>query len=136
MQVEKESAVTLSDRLTYYFLRLFIFISGIVPKSWTYALMKMLTMLFYRFGKRRRTITIDNLQQAFPELSSDKISVLSKEVFIALSKTIAEILLMLADKFDIDEAVINAESASKTLETLRKKYPHGQIVMTAHFSNW
>jgi len=96
----------------------------------------MLTMLFYRFGKRRRMITVDNLQQAFPKLSADEVTVLSKEVYVALSKTITEILLMLVDKFDVDKAVLNTESASKALEALRKQYPNGQIVMTAHFSNW
>ena len=136
MKAEQENEVTLTDRMTYQFLRLFIFISGVVPRSWIYALMKMLTMLFYHFSKRRRTITIDNLQQAFPDLSSEEVKILSKEVFTALSKTIAEILLMLADKLDVDEAVINTESAAKALESLRKQYPNGQIVMTAHFSNW
>ena len=136
MKAEKENAITFSDRLAYFFLRSCIVISGLLPKSWIYALMKMLTMLFYYISKRRRNITIDNLQQAFPDLSRDKVEVLSKAVFIELSKTIAEILLMLAERFDIDEAVVNAESAAKVLETLRKKYTQGEIVMTAHFSNW
>ena len=136
MDIDQERVITMGDRLAYFFLRLFICLSKVLPKSWLYAMLKMLTMLFYFTNKRRRSITIDNLQQAFPELSADEVKKVSKEVYIELSKTITEILLMLANRFDVDEAVINAESAHQALEVLRQKYPQGEIVITAHFSNW
>ena len=136
MEKGKEERATLGDKAAYLFLRSFIFVAGIVPRSWLYASMKGLTLLFYRLVKRRRQITIDNLQQAFPDMPEDEVALLSKTVFVELSQTIAEILLMLAEKFDVDEAVVNAESAAKALKALRERYPNGQIVMTAHFSNW
>jgi len=99
-------------------------------------MMKMLTLLFYHVSKRRREITIDNLKQAFPSKNEEEIKALAKEVFTELSKTLAEILFMLSDRFDIDAAVVNKEEALAKLENLKKAYPQAWIIMTAHFSNW
>ena len=126
----------MGEKFAYVLIRGFIFIAGTLPKTWIYFFIRQLTLLFYHISKRRREITIGNLREAFPNKSQEEIIILSKEGFSELCKTIAEILFMLSDTFDMDEAVINTESAAKELHTLRKKYPNGQIVITAHFSNW
>ena len=126
----------MGEKFAYFLLRSFIVVSGILPKSWVYFFIKQVSLLFYHVSKRRREITISNLQKAFPEKNKDEVLKLSKEVFIALSKTISEILFMLADKFDIDVAVINKEEALAKLQSLEKKNTIGRIVITAHFSNW
>jgi len=136
MNSEDRNATTLTDRLVYFVLRAFIYLAGILPVSWIYAFMKTVSLLFYRFGKRRRKITIENLEYAFPELSSNEIKILSKNVYLELSKTIAEIFLMLSNRFDIDNAIINKEKALAKLASLKQRYPTGWIMITAHFSNW
>ena len=98
--------------------------------------MKAVTLIFYHMSKRRREITKENLKNAFPDKSQSDIELLSKEVYISLSETISEILFMLADTFDIDEAVINKEEALDRLKALQEEGTVGRIVMTAHFSNW
>jgi len=126
----------LDDRLTYYLLKVLILISGVLPKSFIYSFTNMFTFLFYHLSKRRREITIENLRQAFPEKSDAEVSALSKAVYASLSQTVAEILFMLGDHFDIDKAVINKEEALAKLAALREKGTKGRIVITAHFSNW
>jgi KDO2-lipid IV(A) lauroyltransferase len=73
---------------------------------------------------------------AFPEKSIEEIKALSKEVYIELSKTISEILFMFVGKFDIDNAVKNADKAIAKLQNIAENSTNGVIVITAHFSNW
>jgi KDO2-lipid IV(A) lauroyltransferase len=69
---------------------------------------------------------------AFPNLNSKSDT---KEVYINLSQSVAEILLMFVDRFDIDNAIINHDEATAKLSQLANK-KQGIIVVTAHFSNW
>ncbi len=126
----------MGEKFAYFIIRSFIYLSGVLPKSWVYFFIKQVSLLFYHVSKRRRDITINNLQKAFPEKSIEQIHTLSKDVFIELSKTISEILFMLADKFDIDAAVINKEEVLNVLKKLDETGSKGRIVITAHFSNW
>jgi len=93
-------------------------------------------MLVFYLDKRRRWLTVKNLTMAYPQKSSEEMMLLSKEVYVELSKTIAEILLMFVDRFDIDKALINLEEAKEKLKHISTSSPQGVIVMTAHFSNW
>lgn len=126
----------MGERSAYIFVKIFIALSAVFPKSFVYSMMKMLTLAFYHLSKRRREITIDNLKQAFPSKNAEEIKTLAKEVFIELSKTITEILFMVSDRFDIDAAVVNKDEALAKLKSLKKTYPQAWIIMTAHFSNW
>ena len=126
----------MGERLTYYILRVFISVAGILPKSLVYGAMKMLSLAFYHLSKRRREITKGNLEKAFSNKSQTEIEALSKEVYIALSQTISEILFMLTNRFDLDASVINKEEALAKLQKLEEENTIGRIVMTAHFSNW
>jgi KDO2-lipid IV(A) lauroyltransferase len=111
-------------------------LAKIVPRSFIYAIVKALTLLVYHADKKRRHLTIRNLTRAFPERSHEKIVALSKEVYVELSKTITEILLMFTGRFNIDRSIKNADEAKKKLQHIAKNSPNGVIVMTAHFSNW
>lgn len=101
-----------------------------------YSLLKGISLSFYTLSKRRREVTIDNLKQAFPEKSDQETAHLSKAVFIELSKTVAEIFLMLTGRFDPDQAVVNRDEAIRKLKVLRNTYSGGWMMVTAHFSNW
>jgi KDO2-lipid IV(A) lauroyltransferase len=124
------------EKIEYSLVKLFLWLAKIAPKSFIYAMMKGLTLLVYHLDKKRRNLTIKNLTMAFPEKSSEEILALSKKVYIELSMTIAEILLMFTGQFDIDKAIKNKEEAKKKLQKIAQNSPHGVIVMTAHFSNW
>ena len=124
------------EKIEYAFVKLFLWLAKIAPKSFIYATMKSLTLLVYHLDKKRRNLTITNLTMAFPEKTSEEIAVLSKEVYTELSKTISEILLMFTGQFDIDKAIKNVDEAKEKLQDIAQNSPNGVIVMTAHFSNW
>jgi KDO2-lipid IV(A) lauroyltransferase len=124
------------EKIEYYLVKFFLWLAKITPKSFVYMMMKSITLLVYYFDKRRRNLTVTNLSMAFPEKTSEEIKELSKQVYIELSKTISEILFMFVGKFDIDNAVKNADEAKKKLQDIAQNSTHGVIVITAHFSNW
>ncbi len=120
----------------YYGVKGIIGVAKILPRRWLYASMRTVSLLFYNISKRRRNITIDNLKQAFPEIDNDRVQKLSREVYIELSKTVSDILLMFAGRLDIDDIVENREEVIERLESLKKDNNNGFIFMGAHFSNW
>ncbi len=120
----------------YYAVKSTLGIAAILPRKWLYALMKGVSLLFYHLSKRRRNITIDNLAHAFPQMSSEGIKSLSRQVYIELSKTVSDIILLLVGHLDIDEMVENHEEAIAYLKRLKIDYPKGFVFMGAHFSNW
>jgi len=124
------------EALEYRLVKLFLWLSKIAPKSFIYASMKMFSLMAYHLIGRRRKLTIQNLSMAFPLKSKEEIKLLSKQVYVELSKTISEILLMFVERFDIDAAVRNSQEAKQKLENIVKNSPQGIIVVTAHFSNW
>ena len=136
MDAVNEDRTGWGDRTAYLSLRTLIFSASFLPKSWIYALTGSLASAFLSLSKRRKEITMDNIAQAFPDLSEEECADLTKEVFHELSKTVAEILFLMADRFDIDDAVINRDEALATLQNLNEKHPKGWVFMTAHFSNW
>lgn len=124
------------EKIEYAFVKLFLWLAKVTPKSFIYVFVKGFTLLVYHLDKRRRLLTIKNLSMAYPEKSSQEIMILSKEVYIELSKTISEILLMFVNRFDIDDAVLNKDEIIEKLQVLSENSPQGVIAMTAHFSNW
>jgi len=126
----------MKEKIEYSLVKLFLWLAKIAPRSFIYSTMKSLTFLVYHLDKKRRNLTIQNLTMAYPKKNKGEINELSKEVYLALSKTIAEILLMFVDRFDIDKAIKNSDEARETLDKIAKNSPNGVIVVTAHFSNW
>ena len=124
------------ERIEYILVKMLLWIAKIVPKFLMYIFFKMVALLVYQLDKKRRTITIENLTFAYPEKTYDEIKKLSKHVYISLSETVTEILLMFVNRFDIDKAIINKGEAIESIHLLNKKSPKGIIAMTAHFSNW
>ena len=126
----------MKERLEYILVKLFLWLAKVLPKSFIYSMIKIVALLLYHIDKKRRNLTIKNLTMAFPEKSMEEVVELSKSVYVELSKTITEILLMFIGKFDIDKAVKNYDEAKNKLEDILKNSNNGVIVMTAHFSNW
>ena len=124
------------EKIEYALVKLLLGIAKVLPRRSLYSLVKALTLLVYRLDSKRRMLTVRNLAMAFPQKTKEEIESLSKEIYVELSKTITEILLMFIGKFDIDEAVINREEAEEKLAAIAGNSLNGVIVVTAHFSNW
>jgi len=136
VNLNKKEGRSAIDWIVYIGVKIFIALFSILPRSFVYSFMKTLSLTFYHMSRRRREITMDNLAKAFPSKNNDEIEQLSKDVFVELSKTVAEILLMVSNRFDIDTAIINKDEALQKLKTLKEEYKGGWIFITAHFSNW
>ncbi|SFZ98400.1 Lipid A biosynthesis lauroyl acyltransferase [hydrothermal vent metagenome] len=122
--------------IEYLLVKLLLGIAKIIPKKILYIIMQYLVKFFYYLDSSRRNLTKKNLSMAFPEKTNKEIILLSKDVYLSLSKTITEILLMFTNRIDIDDMVINKEEAITQLNEISKKNKNGIIVITAHFSNW
>jgi len=120
----------------YYAVKALIGLLSLLPRSWVYGIMEGIALSFYHLAKRRRMITRDNLQKAFPEMQEDAVAKLAREVYVELSVTVSDILLMLTGRLDMDDMVENYEEALAKLEALKTEYHQGIIFMGAHFSNW
>ena len=77
-----------------------------------------------------------NIRRAFPNLTEAEVTVFGKKVYEALSKTLAEYLLIYAGRLHVKDLVINREEARETLLALQSKSQRGMIVITGHYSNW
>ncbi|MCF6206622.1 MAG: lysophospholipid acyltransferase family protein [Sulfurovum sp.] len=124
------------EKLEYGAVKLLLSLAAVIPESLLYALMKYVTLAFFHLDSKRRRLTIQNLSMAFPEKSDEEIKALARETYLSLAQTVAEILLMFVDRFDIEDAVINAKEAKTRLQEIAQESPNGIIVVTAHFSNW
>jgi len=125
------------EKIEFAMVKFLLSIAKILPKSMLYTLFKYLTLLVYHIDTKRQKLTKLNLSSVYPNLSQEEINHLAKQVYIELSKTITEIVLMFVDRFDIDDAIINKDEAIENIQKLLKqKGDKGLIAMTAHFSNW
>ncbi len=126
----------MATSLEYGAVKILLGFAAIAPRSWIYGVMHAVSSLFYHASKKRRKITIDNLEHAFPELGREEVEKLSKDVYTELSVTASDILLMLAGRLDIDEMVINKDEALEQFNWLKAHGGNGVIFLAAHYSNW
>lgn len=123
------------QQIQYQFVRFFLLIAQILPKSLIYLKVKVIFIIGFYCLKSRRELTIKNLQKIY-SLTDDEAYMRAKKVYLELSETVAEILLMFVGRFDIDSAIVNKEKAQEKLAKLTLNAPNGVIVITAHYSNW
>lgn len=124
------------EKVEYYIVKVFIWIIGFFPNKAVYKILKFIGNMFFKYEKRRSTLTKRNLKLAFPEKSDAEIYELARKAYESISITIAEIIFMINDKLDYENIVRGKEEALKKLEKYTKDAKNGVIIITAHFSNW
>ena len=124
------------DFLEYFLVKSFLSLTKILPNNATYALCKNVALLFFKFEKRRRNLTLKNLQLIYPQMSENEVLALAQKIYENVAITIAEILLMMTDKLDMDAMVENGEEAIEEVKKYSSSAKNGIIMLTAHFSNW
>ena len=107
-----------------------------MPKSFIYKFFDISSILFYKFGKRRSTLTKKNLQLAYPEKNQTQIEQIAIQAYKNIGITLAEIIMLFNDRLNINELIINKEEVLKKLQNIKKDAKQGTIFITAHFSNW
>jgi KDO2-lipid IV(A) lauroyltransferase len=124
------------DHIEYWSLKIFISILKLIPQKAIYRIMLSISRLFFKFEKRRSSLTKKNLSNAFPEKTKEQIDELALKSYESVAITLAEIILMLNNRINLDDMVEGGDEFLKKLELYTKEASNGIVIITAHFSNW
>jgi len=122
------------EMIEYFFVKLLIFLASIMPKSLVYKIFKFIAILLFKLDKKRRELTIKNLTLSFVEKNEIEIESLAKQSYIELSKTVAEIILIINKQLDVNSLVTNVDEAVQRLNSYKRDT--SIVYITAHFGNW
>lgn len=81
-------------------------------------------------------MAISNISQAYPNFTPREAKKLAKENFLSIAQTVAEILLLANDRFDINAHIANKDEALNKLKALTKNNKNGVVFASMHFGNW
>ncbi|MDY0194470.1 MAG: lysophospholipid acyltransferase family protein [Sulfurovaceae bacterium] len=123
------------ENIEYFAVKFLLWCASWMPKSWIYSTIKAIAIVLYFILPKRRRLVYNNLKNVFPQLSKNELERFSKKVYDNLSQSVAEILLMFVDRFDIDKAIINFDEAIEKINEI-SSHKRGVMLFTAHFSNW
>ncbi len=123
------------ENIEYFAVKFLLWCASWMPKSWIYGIVKAIAIVLYYILPKRRRLVYNNLKNVFPQLSKNELDRFAKKVYDNLSQSVAEILLMFVDRFDIDSAIINFDEAIEKINEI-SSHKRGVILFTAHFSNW
>ncbi len=126
----------MKDKLEFYTVKIFIYFLGLLPKSYIYKALKIIAKLFFKFEKRRSKLTVINLKTAYPNKSEEEIRQLALSSYESVAITLAEIILMLHDRINLNDMVEDSQEFLRKMELYTKDAKNGVIIITAHFSNW
>ncbi|MCI6640978.1 MULTISPECIES: lysophospholipid acyltransferase family protein [Campylobacter] len=124
------------EKIEYFIVLSVIKISKFLPKFAVFALLKFFATILFWVLKSRRKLAINNILAAYKDFDFKKAKSLAKANFISISQTVAEVLLLINDRINLDDVMQNGESAVKKVKELTKNNKNGIIFVTAHFGNW
>ena len=126
----------MGKQIEYRAVLAFVWLAKFLPKSWLYGLLHGLGVMLFWALKKRRDIAIANLTKAYPNLNSTQVKELAIANFTATARSIADILLLINERLEINDSIENAQEILDKLAVLCKENKNGIIFTTAHFSNW
>ena len=124
------------EKIEYFIVLSVIKISKFLPKFAVFALLKFFAVILFWVLKSRRKLAINNILAAYKDFDFKKAKSLAKANFISISQTVAEVLLLINDRINLDDVMQNGELAVKKVKELTKNNKNGIIFVTAHFGNW
>lgn len=124
------------DKIEYYSVKIFVYLFGLLPKFILYKILKIIAKLFFILEKRRSKLTLINLKAAYPDKDEKEIKKLAFNSYESVATTLAEIILMLQDKTNLDNMIENPQEFLEKMEHHTKNAKNGIIMITAHFGNW
>jgi len=127
----------MKNYIEYKLLMFLLFVVKKISITSLYKLMEKISLLIYKYEKRRKKITLSNLKIAFPNKTQKEIEELSIEAYISLSKTITEILLLFTNRLNIFDYIEDIEVFRLDFDKIKKENKNGIIIIiTGHYSNW
>ena len=125
----------MNDDLIYRCIRLLVRIIGNIPIGFAEFLSSLLGLLWFRFDKRHRRVTLNNLTHAFgKEMPPDQIEILAKQVF----KNLASMLFEMTWSACLSRDQLLSHVEIKGLEHIRKAHAKGRgvLVISGHMGNF
>ncbi len=127
--------ITLKQKITYYATLIFLRVSRWIPKSILYSLSKNIVTISNSLSdaKRKKRI-IKHLGIAFKD--EKDLECIYNDYIEHISSFYVEILLMITNRLDFDNAVINKNEALKNIKPLIERGDRGIILLVSHYGNW
>ena len=118
----------------YYLLRVAGFLVGLLPIRLATSLGSFFGGIGFHILGKQRTITLDNLKDAFPEKSETEIRAIGKKIYSNIAGNFTE----LAHIYKLNKGNIDLWVTPHGLHKLDEAFLKGKgvIVLTAHFGNW
>lgn len=124
------------EYLEYTLVKFVLFLTKLIPTKMVYFLFKKISYILFKIDKRRRLLTIKNLEYAFPKMQYHELYSIAQKAYEGVAITIAETLLMYHDSLCIDNMIVNKEEILETFHCYFNDTSTGKILITGHFSNW
>ncbi|MBD3336553.1 MAG: hypothetical protein GF355_13655 [Candidatus Eisenbacteria bacterium] len=125
---------TLSHRLEYAGLRLFLGVGRIGPGGWGTGWTRILADIAFDLVRLRRRVTLDNLRRAFPDRSEGERVAIARRTYRNFARTFLEA----ATLERIDPSDVRRQFDIQGMEHLDSARARGRggILISAHFGNW
>ena len=125
------------ERTEYALLCGLIGLLKILPEKLIVAAFHLFGALFFLIGSRRRTLTLKNLEIAFPEKSKNERLGIAWRAFLNIAEFTGDSFLIMAGKLSREEifAMVNGSQLEK-YRSIRNASGSGAIHITGHLGNW
>lgn len=130
--MERSVKPTLSHRIEYALLRTFSFAAAILPMRLALAAGSALGWLAWKLLGIRKTVSLRNLKQAFPNRTSEELFRSGLESYMNAGRFMMEFIRQgrMSGKYVTEHVRISR----RELEKIRKL--EGALIITSHFGNW
>ena len=120
--------------IEYFLIRALMLFVRNLPKKGVYRLFSSISVFGYLFLPKRRKITLQNLQLAFPEKQEKERRRIAKASYKNLGHSFAFNLLIQTDRVTNEELVscVSLEDQNAFLDAVKS----GTLFITAHIGNW
>ena len=126
--------MTLKNKIEFISIKSIMILLNLLPYSMLMKFASCLGSFTFSFIRIRRKVVIENIKNAFPELSSREVLNLAKKSYQHFSK----IFLELAHLNQFSSEQLKAKIIVKTPEVIEeiKSSGKGQIILIGHFGSW
>lgn len=124
----------MTDKIEYFIFVLFSYLFKVTGLKTARKISTLLALIFFYIIPIRKDTTIENLSNAFPGYSKNKIKKIALGSYKSFAIALIEILYI---PWMTEEEVKNAVRCSN-LEFVKEKYEMGKglLLISAHFGNW
>ena len=120
--------------LEYIGAKILIYLVKVLPKSFIYKIAEIVVNRSYGRGSKREGRIKRHLNFAFDD--KKRVEKIYKEYLLHKSSLFAEIVLMIAGRFDYEKAVVNLKEAKAKIEHLKSINQNGMVFLVSHYGNW